>query len=141
MTGFVVTDLAGSTRATGVVRLAKKILMDGAKTMARSQTYAWAILNEQVSGASAGVSADLAESQAGMVAFVDAVLDRVSAGELSLEAAKGVSDADLSPLAQADTRSKIGQTARTHGTLNQELLAVGALLLRLRRTDHLKVLV
>jgi glutamate dehydrogenase/leucine dehydrogenase len=126
MTGFVVTDLPGSTRATGVVRLAKKILMDGAKTMARSQTYSWAILNEQVSGASAGVSVDPSESQAGMVAFVDAVLDRVSAGELSLVAAKGVSDSDLSQLAQADTRSKIGQTARAHGTLNQELLAEGA---------------
>ena len=126
MTGFVVTDLPGADRATGVVRSAKKILMDGAKTMARSQTYAWAILHEQISGASAGVSVDPSGKDAGMASFVEAVLDRVSVGELSLDPAKGVSSDDLSLLAQADSRSKIGQTARSNGTLNEELLAAGA---------------
>ena len=126
MTGFVVTDLGGATRATGVVRSAKKILMDGAKTMARSQTYAWAILEEQISGASAGVSVDPAGKDAGMAAFVEAVLGRVTARELSLDPAKGVSSEDLRLLDEADSRSKIGQTARTNGTLNEELLAAGA---------------
>ncbi|MEX0768502.1 MAG: hypothetical protein WD029_08535 [Microthrixaceae bacterium] len=126
MTGFVVTDLAGAERATGVVRSAKKILMDGAKTMARSQSYAWAILGEQISGASAGISVDPANNQAGIAAFADAVLERVSAGELSLDPAKGVSASDLSGLSLADTRSSIGSESTPTGTLNQDLLAAGA---------------
>jgi len=126
MTGFVVTDLVGAERATGVVRSAKKILIDGAKTMARSQSYAWAILGEQISGASAGISVDPANNKAGIQAFVDAVADRVAAGELSLDPAKGVSGLDLDKLSQADTRSSIGCETTPTGTLNQELLAVGA---------------
>ena len=126
MTGFVVTDLAGAARATGVVRCAKKVLQDGAKTMARSQTYAWAVLGEQISGASAGISVDPAARRDGISAFVEAVLPRVQAGELSIDAAKGIGVAELSALAVADVRSPVRNETRDSGTLAEELLAAGA---------------
>lgn len=127
MTGFVITDLAGAPRATGVVRCAKKVLQDGARTMARSQTYAWAIRSEQISGASAGISVDPAARDEGIAAFVDAVRPRVESGELSLDAAKGVGADELTALAAVDARSALRLAPREAGTLSDELLAEGAL--------------
>lgn len=99
---YVVTDLDDASRATGVVRSAKKILQDGAKLMARSQTYAWAVLGQQISGASAGINTQGDERSGAIAGFCEQVLPRVSAGELSLDAAKGVSAAELSDLLAAD---------------------------------------
>ena len=50
MTGFVIIDLDDASRADGVVRSAKKVLVDGARTLARSRTYAWALMGHQISG-------------------------------------------------------------------------------------------
>lgn len=99
---YVVTDLDDASRATGVVRSAKKILQDGAKLLARSQTYAWAVLGQQISGASAGINTQGDERSGAIAGFCEQVLPRVSAGELSLDAAKGVSAAELSDLLAAD---------------------------------------
>lgn len=121
---FVVVDLDDAPAADGIVRAARKILQDGARTMARSRTYAWALLGEKISGASAGVNATGEEHSSAMATFVDAVLERVRSGELSLDAGKGVSPDDLAPLREADRRSPIRDEAREHGTLSDELLAV-----------------
>jgi glutamate dehydrogenase/leucine dehydrogenase len=128
MTGFVVTDLDGAERSTGVVRCAKKVLQDGARTMARSQTYAWALQEERISGASAGISVDAAAVDDGIAAFVDAVLPRVQSGQLSLDAGKGVGPDALAALAAVDTRNPVRLTDATTGTgtLADELLARGA---------------
>jgi glutamate dehydrogenase/leucine dehydrogenase len=126
MTGFVVTDLDGAERATGVVRCAKKVLQDGARTMARSQTYAWAVLGERISGASAGISVDPADRAEGIAAFVQAVLPRVQAGELSLDPAKGVGPGDLTALAEADARPALRHSPTPDGELAHVLLAHGA---------------
>jgi len=122
-TAFVLTDLEGATAADGIVRSAKKILVDGATMLARSRTYAWALLGEQVSGASAGINAAPPDHSAGVAAFVEAVTDRVRSGELSLDPGKGVSAEDLAPLAEVDQRSPLLREARPHGTLADELLA------------------
>lgn len=126
-TGFVLVDLDGAPRADGIVRCAKKILVDGARTLARSRTYAWALLGEQVSGASAGINTPPDQRGAAVAAFVDAVRERVSSGELSLDPGKGVSADDLAPLAEADHRSPLRNEPATHGSLADELLATGAL--------------
>ena len=127
MTGFVVTDLEGAERATGVVRCAKKVLQDGARTMARSQTYAWAVLEERISGASAGISVDPAARSEGIGVFVEAVLPRVESGELSLDAAKGLGPADLAALLDADVRPPLRRSPTANGELADVLLAHGAL--------------
>jgi len=126
MTGFVVTDLVGASRATGFVRCAKKVLMDGATTMARSQSYAWALLGEPISGSSGAINVDPAQRTDGIAAFVDAVLPRVRAGELSIDAAKGVGPAELAELTAADVRSAVRNQATASGTLSDDLLAAGA---------------
>lgn len=127
MTGFVLVDLDGAPAADGVVRSAKKILVDGARTMARSRTYAWALLGRRVSGASAGVSVSPEHHAAGIAAFVAQVRDAVGSGALSLDPGKGVTAADLSPLGGIDARSAIRNEPRGAWTLAEELLATSAL--------------
>ena len=122
-TAFVLTDLEGAPAADGIVRSAKKILVDGATMLARSRTYAWALLGQQVSGASAGINAAPPDQAEGVAAFVEAVSDRVRSGELSLDPGKGVTAEDLAPLAELDQRSPILREARPAGTLADELLA------------------
>jgi glutamate dehydrogenase (NAD(P)+) len=128
MTGFVVVDLDGAATADGVVRCAKKILMDGARTMARSRTYSWALLGEQVSGASAAINVAPPRRTEGIAAFVDAVLPRVRDGELSLDTAKGLGPTDLASLQQVDTRSPLRDATEPHGRFADELTARSAAL-------------
>lgn len=123
---FVVTDLDDAPTADGVVRCARKVLVDGARTLARSRTYSWALLGEKVSGASAGVNAAGEGRDAALAAFVDEVAPRVEAGELSLDPAKGVTGADLSTLEAIDRRSDMVHVAGPGGRpLADELLAAG----------------
>jgi hypothetical protein len=124
---FVVTDLDGAPVADGVVRWAKKVLVDGARTLARSRTYAWALLGEQVSGASAGVNAAPDGRGEALSAFVAEVRPMVESGALALDPAKGVGAGDLAALAEVDGRSALRLEPRAHGTLADELLAEGAI--------------
>lgn len=118
---FLIVDLDGAVRADGVVRAAPKVLTDGASTMARSRTYSWALLGEQVSGASAGINTSPEQRSERIAAFVAEVAGRVEDGTLSLDAAKGVSDADLLDLVTLDHRR------RDHAELHDELLTAGIL--------------
>ena len=54
---FVVIDLDGAPTAAGIARLAPKVLVDGARWLARSQTYQFAAFGRPASGASAGINA------------------------------------------------------------------------------------
>jgi hypothetical protein len=116
---FVVTDLAGAAHADGVVRWAKKVLQDGARTMARSRTYSWALLEQQVSGASAGISAAPEDRDAAIAAFVAELQDPVAAGALSLDAGKGIAAGDLTALQELDRRSPL------RIEIGDELLGIG----------------
>ena len=121
MTGFVIVDLDGAEHADGVVRCAKKILMDGAWTMARSRTYSWALLGERRSGASAGINCPPPSRSDGVAAFVESVRESIRSGALSLDAAKGVEPAELAELSELDSRSRVRDDATEHGTLAAEL--------------------
>jgi hypothetical protein len=127
MSGFVVVDLDAAPHADGVVRCAKKILLDGARTMARSRTYGWALLEQQVSGASAGINVAPPQRAGGIAAFVEAVQPRVASGELSLDAGKGVAQAELAALDDADARSPLRHELVSRGTLADEMTARSAL--------------
>lgn len=127
MTGFVVVDLDAAAHADGVVRCAKKILLDGARTMARSRTYSWALLEQQVSGASAGINVAPPQRGEGVAAFVEAVQPRVASGELSLDAGKGLAQAELAALDEADARSPLRHEPASRGTLADEMSARSAL--------------
>lgn len=122
---FVVVDLDGADAADGVVRWAKKVLVDGARNLARSRTYAHALLGEKVSGASAGISAVPEDRAAAVGAFVEEVTPRVTEGSLILDPAKGVAADDIATLLAADGRPDWLSTTQGSGTPADHLLAVG----------------
>ena len=102
---FVALDLAGAEAASGPVRWARKILQGGAKDLARSQTYTYAALQMRRSGASAGINAEAPGRGEAVAAFVAEAAALVSEGTYLPDAAKGVSDQDLTPLRDGDPRN------------------------------------
>jgi len=108
---FVAIDLADAEVSSGPVRWARKVLQGGAQDLARSQTYTFAVLGMKRGGASAGVSAEADARDTAIAAFVAETSALVAAGTYLPDAAKGVSEADLSPLRQGDPRD----TARMSG--------------------------
>lgn len=95
---FIVFDLDGAAAHAGVARVAPKILVDGARTLARSLTYLYASFEQQMGGASAGINAKPDDRDAAIAAFVAEVAPRIADGSLQLDAGKGLTDADLAPL-------------------------------------------
>ena len=122
---FVVTDLADAPFATGVVRRARKILPDGARLLARTGTYAWAVHRQQVSGASAGINAEDDGAAEAVAAFVTELTADVTAGTLSLSPAKGVTVEQFAPLVAVDPFRSTLERATDAGTLGDLLLAAG----------------
>ena len=122
---FVVTDLAGAPSSTGIVRRARKILPDGAKLLARTTTYSWAVLGQQRGGASAGINAEDDAADAAVAAFVEELTAQVSDGSLSIDAGKGLPAGSLGALDAVDRRNGARRTAATNGTVDDELLAAG----------------
>lgn len=123
--GFVVIDLDGADAADGIVRCARKVLVDGARTMARSRTYSWALLGRRVSGASAAVNAAGEHRDAAVAGFVEWVLPRVAAGEISLDPGRGVRDEELAALEDPDTRGAL-HAADVDGVALVDLLLASA---------------
>jgi glutamate dehydrogenase/leucine dehydrogenase len=112
--GFVVTDLDDATTSVGVVRLAPKVLRDGAQLLARSVTYAFASFGiAGHGGASGAINAKPEGRDEAVAAFVEEVRLRAEAGELVLAPGTGLTASDLAPLGWAD--------------LDAELAAAGAL--------------
>ncbi len=101
---FVAVDLVGAETSSGPVRWARRILQGGAKDLARSQTYTYAVLNMRHGGASAGISAQGPKRSEAIAAFVAEAAELVDYGTYLPDAAKGVSEADLAPLRADDPR-------------------------------------
>jgi glutamate dehydrogenase (NAD(P)+) len=116
---FVVFDLDEAPRSVGPVRLAPKILRDGAELLARSVTYLAASFEQRVGGASGGVNTRQEGRAEAVAAFVADLRPLIEKGELSVEAGKGLSAADLAPLAEADA------AALPTGPRRDALLAAG----------------
>jgi glutamate dehydrogenase/leucine dehydrogenase len=116
---FVVRDLGPEVPAYGVVRLAPKILLDGAGLLARSLTYAFASFDRPWGGASAGINAAPDGRADAVAAFVAELTPLVDDG-LVLDPAKGVGADDLAPLASHERRSDL------HREHADELRGLGA---------------
>ncbi|QGG96144.1 hypothetical protein [Actinomarinicola tropica] len=122
---FVAIDLEGAPCSTGVVRAAGKVLQGGAKAMARTTTYTFALRELQVGGASAGISADDDAREAAIAAFVEELAPRAASGELVLDAGKGVDPAALQPLREGDPRAALRDEAVDGHPLPAHLHALG----------------
>ncbi len=108
--GFVVLDLGEGVPAAGIVRLAPKVLVDGATWMARSMTYRFAVFEQQRGGASAGINAR-DDVEAALAAAVGELSPRVADGSLALDAGKGVPVAALEAWRAVDPRSPLVRDA------------------------------
>ncbi|MCY4068630.1 MAG: hypothetical protein OXE79_05950 [Acidimicrobiaceae bacterium] len=102
---FVALDLDGAETASGPVRWARKVLQGGAKDLARSQTYTYAVLRMRRSGASAGISSDASARAEAVTGFVAEAAALASGGVYLPDAAKGVTEDDLASLRDADPRT------------------------------------
>lgn len=101
---FVAIDLDDAEASTGPVRWARKVLQGGSKDLARSQTYTFAVLGMKRGGASAGISAEWADRDAAIAAFVAEAAELVGSATYLPDAAKGVDESALAPLREADER-------------------------------------
>jgi glutamate dehydrogenase/leucine dehydrogenase len=102
--GFVVTDLDGAATSVGLVRLAPKVLRDGAQLLARSVTYTFAAFGVAGhGGASAGINAKPDARDDAVAAFVDEIRPRADAGSLVLSPGTGLTADDLAPLGWGDS--------------------------------------
>lgn len=95
---FVLTDFPDAERADGVVRCARKVLVDSTRALARSRTYSWALLGVQVSGASAAINAEGDARVAALDAFCEELREQVTSGSLALGPGKGMGDSELAAL-------------------------------------------
>jgi hypothetical protein len=97
--GFVVTDLDDAATSVGIVRLAPKVLRDGAQLLARSVTYSFASFGVTGhGGASAALNARPEGRDEALAAFLDEMRPRAESGALVLTAGAGLDAGDLAPL-------------------------------------------
>lgn len=102
--GFIAFDLADAP-AVGVVRVAPKVLRDGAELLARSTTYAAASFGLQVGGGSAGVNAKPEDRDAAVAAFLEEATELVGSGRWVVGAGVGITPDELAALPNADARA------------------------------------
>jgi hypothetical protein len=101
--GFIVWDLDDAKSSAGVVRLAPKVLQDGAVLLARSVTYAFASFGvASHAGASAAINAKPDDREAAVAAFLDEVRPLAESGQLRLTPSLGTSADDLATLGWGD---------------------------------------
>ncbi len=102
--GFIVFDLDDAP-AVGVVRLAPKVLRDGAELLARSTTYAAASFGLQLRGASGAINAKPDGRDAAVAAFVAEVAELVESDRWLPGPGLGVTSDDLAGLPRAEQRA------------------------------------
>lgn len=126
---FVVTDLDDAPLSAGIVRLAPKLLVDGASWLARSQTYLFASFERQVGGASAGINATPDTRAEAIAGFLEEF--GPGAATTLLDAGKGLGAGEISALRASDPRpaAAIDDAAalRRAGIVASAELALGSL--------------
>lgn len=100
---FIAFDLDGAP-AVGVTRLARKVLQDGAKLLARSTTYGFASFDIRMGGGSAGINAEGDAREGAIAAFTEEVAPMVSEGQWATDPGLGLTEEDLAPLRAGDRR-------------------------------------
>lgn len=125
--GFIAFDL-DDVPAVGVVRLAPKVLRDGAELLARSTTYAAASFGLQVGGGSAGLNAKPEGRDAALVAFEEEVAALVGSGRWLPGPGVGVTTQDLAALPKAEQRAAaFDQTNAGRGAVGAAIGVLGSL--------------
>lgn len=125
--GFIAFDLDDAP-AVGVVRVAPKVLRDGAELLARSTTYAAASFGLNLGGGSGGVNAKPEDREAALAAFVEEVSPLVESGRWLPGPGLGVTADELSVLPRADERAMaFDETTAAESAVAAALGAAGTL--------------
>ena len=125
--GFIVYDLDDAP-AVGIVRLAPKVLRDGAELLARSMTYLLASYGVRQRGASAAINATPDARDAAVSAFVDEVRELVETDRLLPGPGLGITPDDLADLPRAEQRAlAFDQTSAGESAVAAALGALGSL--------------
>jgi len=125
--GFIAFDL-GDAPALGVVRLAPKVLRDGAELLARSTTYAAASFGLQVGGGSGALNAKPEARDDAVAAFREEVTGLVASGRWLPGPGLGLTPDDLSTLPRAEERTHaFDQTSAGESAVAAALGALGTL--------------
>lgn len=125
--GFIVFDLDDAP-AVGVVRLAPKVLREGAELLARSTTYAAASFGLRVRGGSGGLNAKPDDRAAAVEAFVREVTELVEADRWLPGPGVGITTDDLNALPRAEQRAlAFDQTMAGESSVAAALGALGTL--------------
>lgn len=125
--GFIVFDLDDAP-AVGIVRLAPKVLRDGAELLARSTTYAAASFGLQLRGGSGAINAKPDDRDAAVTAFVLEVAELVGSDRWLPGPGLGVTADDLAPLPRAEQRATaFDQTATGESAVAAATGALGSL--------------
>lgn len=97
--GFIVWDIEAAEASAGVLRLAPKVLQDGAVLLARSVTYTFASFGiSRRGGASAAVNTPADSHDTALAAWMDEVRPLAEGNHLRLWPGLGVSADDLAQL-------------------------------------------
>lgn len=124
---FIAFDLEDAP-ALGIVRLAPKVLRDGAELLARSTTYAAASFGLKLSGASAGINSKPDDRPAALAAFLAEVTPLVDSDRFLPGPGLGVAPDDLSALPKAEQRAlAFDQTSSAASAVAAALGALGSL--------------
>lgn len=102
--GLIAFDL-GDAPAIGVVRVAPKVLRDGAELLARSTTYTAASFGLNIGGGSAGLNAKPEGRDEALAAFLTEVAELVESGRWLPGPGVGVRADDLTDLPKAEQRA------------------------------------
>jgi glutamate dehydrogenase/leucine dehydrogenase len=125
--GFIVFDLDDAP-AVGIVRLAPKVLRDGAELLARSTTYAAASFGLQLRGASGAINAKPDDRDSAVAAFLAEVTELVETDRWLPGPGLGVTPDDLAPLPRAEQRAvAFDQTATGESAVAAAAGALGSL--------------
>jgi glutamate dehydrogenase/leucine dehydrogenase len=125
--GFVVFDLDDAP-AVGVVRLAPKVLLEGAELLARSTSYAAASFGLRVRGGSGGLNSKPDDRAAAVEAFVQEVAELVETDRWLPGPGVGITTDDLNPLPRPEQRAlAFDQTAAGESAVAAALGALGTL--------------
>jgi glutamate dehydrogenase/leucine dehydrogenase len=125
--GFIAFDLADAP-AIGVVRLAPKVLRDGAELLSRSTTYLAASFGLNVGGGSAGLNAKPEARDEAIAAFTAEVAELVESGRWLPGPGVGVRADELGGLPKADQRGlAFDQTSTAESAVAAAVGALGSI--------------
>lgn len=128
---FIMFDLDDADVSVGPTRLGPRILVDGARWLARSMTYQFASFGLKIGGASAGINAPAETRDQSVSAFVAETEPFVRDRRFLTEPGRGVTLEDFSSLQQVDPRSPLywteGRSLTALGLVHSAETAIGTL--------------